>query len=115
MPSMPPLQTNLYLKLFHLYTQVYIILNLYIYLDKNGGSKGFGMFIHLLGNKNIHLDLIQNMSTEQFMLHVGFRRFLSRHGKTREIVSDNASQFKLASETFDRLWEQVMTQNDVIS
>ena len=53
------------------------------------------------------------MSTKQFIL--SFRRFLSRHGKPREIVSDNASQFKLASETFDRLWEQVLTQNDILS
>ena len=40
---------------------------------------------------------MQNMSTEQFLL--GFRRFLSRHGKPKEIISDNALHFQLAAET----------------
>ena len=64
-----------------------------------------------LVTRAIHLELIQNMSTEQFLL--GFRRFLSRHGKPKEIISDNAPQFKLASETFDQLWGQLVTHNDV--
>ena len=53
------------------------------------------------------------MSAEQFIL--GFRRFLSRHGKPQEIISDNASQFILASETLDKLWGQILTHDDVTS
>ena len=66
-----------------------------------------------LVTRAVHLELIQNMSAEQFIL--GFRRFLSRHGKPQEIISDNASQFKLASETLDKLWGQILTHDDVTS
>ena len=66
-----------------------------------------------LVTRAVHLELIQNMSTEHFLL--GFRRFLSRHGKPTEIISDNAAHFKLASETLDHLWRQVLTHQDVVS
>lgn len=66
-----------------------------------------------LVTRAVHLELIQNMSTEQFLL--AFRRFLSRHGKPKEIISDNAPQFKLASETFEQLWGKVVTHDDVLS
>ena len=67
-----------------------------------------------LVTRAIHLKLIQNLSTEQYLL--GFRRFLSRHGKSKEIISDNALQFKHGSEKseiFDQLRGQLVTHNDV--
>ena len=54
-----------------------------------------------------------DISTEQFLL--GFRRFLARHGKPDEMISDNASQFKLASAAIDKLWQQILTEEDVVS
>ena len=105
-------QTNVYLKLFPLHTGVDYFGPLFIKTEAESQKVWVCLFICLV-TRVVHLELIQDMSTEQFIL--GFRRFLSRHGKPREIVSDNASQFKLASETFDRLWEQVLTQNDVLS
>ena len=54
---------------------------------------------------------MQNMSTEQFLL--GFRRFLSRHGKPKEIISDNALHFELAAETLHDVWSKVVTQPEV--
>ena len=33
----------------------------------------------------------------------------------REIISDNAKQFKLAQDTVEKLWSQVLTESDVIS
>lgn len=42
-----------------------------------------------------HLELMQDLSTEHFLL--GFRRFIARHRSPKEIISDNAGQFKLAA------------------
>ena len=56
---------------------------------------------------------MSDMSTEQFLL--GFRRFLSRHGKIKEIISDNASQFKLASSIIDKVLRQILTEKGVLS
>ena len=54
-----------------------------------------------------------DMSTDQFLL--GFRRFLSQHGKPTEIISDNASQFRLASDVIEKVWRQILTEKDVLS
>ena len=56
---------------------------------------------------------MQDMSTEQFLL--GLRRFVARHGGPREITSDNAAQFKIAADTIDKLWSQILTEEAVIS
>ena len=37
------------------------------------------------------------------------------HGNPCEIISDNASTFKLAQDTVDKLWGQVITETDIIS
>ena len=66
-----------------------------------------------LVTRAVHLELIHSMTTEDFLL--GLRRFLASHGKPCEIISDNAGQFKLASETVRKLWEQILTHSDVIS
>ena len=47
----------------------------------------------------VHLELMSDMSTEQFL--PGFRRFVSRHGTPKK--SDNASQFKLATDVINKL------------
>ena len=66
-----------------------------------------------LVTRAIHLELIMYMSTEMFLL--GLRRFVARHGCPCEIISDNASQFKLAHEKIEKLWGQVLKMTDVIS
>ena len=55
-----------------------------------------GVSLQMSGNKAFHLELMSDMSTKQFLL--GCRRFFASHGKPREIISDNATQFKLASD-----------------
>ena len=60
-----------------------------------------------LATRAVHLEL-----TEQFLL--GFRRFLASHGKPKEIISDNASQFKLASDTIDKLWRLILSEKNVV-
>ena len=71
------------------------------------------MPLYMSGYKAIHLELMSDMSTEQFLL--GFRRFLSQHGKPKEIISDNASQFKLASDIIEKVWRQILSEKDVLS
>lgn len=66
-----------------------------------------------LVTRAVYLELIHNMTTEHFLM--GLRRFLASRGKPQEIISDNASQFKLASETVNELWRQILTHDDVIS
>ena len=53
------------------------------------------------------------MTTQQFLL--GFRRFIACHGKPNRIISDNAAQFKLASETINKVWRQILTEEDIVS
>ena len=53
------------------------------------------------------------MSAEQFLLCL--RRFISRRGKPKEIISDNASQFKLAKSTVDEAWKFATTSPDMQS
>ena len=51
------------------------------------------------------------MSAEEFLL--GFRRFISTRGSPNEITSDNAKQFKTASQVLDVLWKNVTKCDEV--
>ena len=59
----------------------------------------------------IHLELISDMSAEQFLLCL--RRFIAHRGRPECIISDNAKQFKLAKTVLDKLWSQTVTDSDV--
>ena len=59
----------------------------------------------------VHLELLQDMTTEEF-LH-GFRRFISTRGTPTQIISDNATQFKLGGEIVNSVWKQVIRSEDV--
>ena len=61
----------------------------------------------------IHLELMNDMTTQQFLL--GFRGFIARHGKLNKLISDNAAQFKLVSDTISRLCGQILTEKDTVS
>ena len=76
-------------------------------------SKVWICLLTCLVTRAVHLELIHNMTTEYFLM--GLRRFLASRGKPQEIISDKASQFKLASETVNELWRQILTHDDVIS
>ena len=46
---------------------------------------------------------------------LGSRRFVTRHSRPKKVISDNAAQFKLASDTIYNLWGEILTEDDVIS
>ena len=95
MPFMPPLpNSRVSQSVPFTYTGVDYFGPLYI-TTKTENQKVWVCLFTCLVTRALHLELIQNLSTEQFIL--GFRRLLSRHGKPKEIISDNASQFSLGN------------------
>lgn len=51
-----------------------------------------------------------DMTTEQFLL--GFRRFVARCGTPKQVLSDNALQFKSASNVIQNVWSEVISDSD---
>ena len=66
-----------------------------------------------LAIRAIHLEIIRDMTVEQFLLCL--RRFIARRGKPNLIISDNAPQFKLTKSTLDEAWQFVTTHPDTQS
>ena len=66
-----------------------------------------------LVTRAIHLGLMYDMATQLFLL--GFRRFIACHGKPNRIISDNAAQFKLASEALSKVLRRILTEYDIVS
>ena len=72
-----------------------------------------GLFIHMFSYKsNSSRTNDRHVNRTIFK---GFGRFLARCSKPKKIISDNASQFKLASETIDKRWCKIITEEDVVS
>ena len=56
-----------------------------------------------LAVRAIHLELVEDMSTEEFILCL--HRFMARQGIPHQIISDNAQQFKVAKTTLNKAWK----------
>ncbi len=65
-----------------------------------------------LVTRAVHLELVKDMSAQEFLN--ALRRFIARRGP-KKIISDNAPQFKLVSETVQKAWKEMITSADVIS
>ena len=61
----------------------------------------------------IHLELVEDLTAEQFLQSL--RRFIARRGTPKEIILDNAAQFKLTKSTVDLAWEKIITDPTVHS
>ncbi|XP_060588487.1 uncharacterized protein LOC132743910 [Ruditapes philippinarum] len=61
----------------------------------------------------IHLETVQDMTSEEFLL--AFKRFIAQRGTPCEVVSDNATQFKLASKVIHEAWNNITKCEDVQS
>lgn len=55
-----------------------------------------------LAVRAIHLEVVHDMTAEQFLFRL--RRFIATRGKPRQIISDNASQFKVVKSTVQEAW-----------
>ena len=64
-----------------------------------------------LAIRAIHLELIEDLSAQEFLL--GLRRLIVRRGMPRQIVSDNAKQFKTASVVLNKAWSEVLASSEV--
>ena len=87
-----------------------------LYVKENSESVTHKVWVCLftcLAVRAVQLELINDMSAEQFLLCL--RRFIARRGKPKEIISDNASQFKLAKSTVDEAWQFATTSPDTQS
>ena len=85
-----------------------------IYVKANSGTKKVWVCLFTcLVVRSVHLELMQDMSTEEFLL--GLRRFIARWGKPKQLISDNASQFKLASSVLEETWSATVRDSDVQS
>ena len=61
----------------------------------------------------IHLEIVEDLSAEAFIQTL--RRFIARRGTPKEIISDNASQFKLAKSSMDMAWSNMIQDIEVQS
>ncbi|XP_053376986.1 uncharacterized protein LOC123529097 [Mercenaria mercenaria] len=79
----------------------------------DGPRKTWVCLFTCLVTRAIHMELLQDMSAEEFLF--GFKRFVSQRGTPTKILSDNASQFKSASETINIIWRNVCASDEVQS
>ncbi|CAC5360792.1 unnamed protein product [Mytilus coruscus] len=83
-----------------------------LFTKSNGeNNKRWICFFTCLVTRAIHLEVISDMTTEGFLY--AFRRFISVRGTPSTIISDNATQFKLGSETLKSVWNHVIKSEDV--
>ncbi|XP_044180058.1 uncharacterized protein LOC114970531 [Acropora millepora] len=85
-----------------------------LYVKVNGVTqKVWVCLFTCLAVRAVHLEVIHDLSAQQFVLCL--RRFITRRGKPKEIISDNASQFKLAKSTVEEAWQFATTSPDTQS
>ena len=70
--------------------------------DESATHKVWVCLLTCLAVRAVHLEIINDMSAEQFLQCIRRRR---RCGKPKEIILDNASQLKLAKSTVDEAWK----------
>ena len=114
MPLMPPLPTERVTESPPFtYTGVDYFGPLFIKRSKNKEKVWVCLYTCLV-TRAVHLEMMYDMSAQQFLL--GFRRFIAQYGNPKKVISDNAGQFKLASDAIYKLLGEIVTKDhDVIS
>ena len=67
----------------------------YVREGRKQPSKCYVLIVTCAVSRGVHLELLNDMSTQQFM--IGFRNFVSRRGLPSFVLSDNSKTFKCAS------------------
>lgn len=70
-----------------------------------------GLLIYMSSGSSHTYGINARHVSREFLL--GFRRFIARWGNPKQIISDNGSQFKLASKTLEEAWNGVTVDSDV--
>ena len=86
---------------------------MFVKVEAGENKKVWVLLFTCLATRAIHLELVADMSTEQFLL--AFRRFVARRGCPSRIWSDNAPQFKHADKTLREVWKSIADDEDVQS
>ena len=81
--------------------------------DEQRGTKNWICLFTCLNVRAIHLEVIDDMTTDNFILCL--RRFFARRGTPSMIISDNAPQFKLGNSVINRIWKHIVRDVDVQS
>ena len=81
--------------------------------DEKRGTKNWICLFTCLNVRAIHLEVIDDMTTDSFLLCL--RRFVSRRGTPSLIISDNAPNFKLGNSVINRIWKHVVRDVDIQS
>jgi hypothetical protein len=74
-------------------------------------KKAYGCIFACFVTRAVHLEVITDMTADRFLL--ALRRFISRRGTPRFILSDNAPQYKLAAELIQKQWWRVTADDQV--
>ena len=80
---------------------------------RQGQQKVWICLFTCLVTRGIHLEVTTDMSTEQLLLCL--RRFIAIRGTPVGIISDNASQFKAASDMMKQVWQGTVKNEDIQS
>ncbi|CAG7702402.1 unnamed protein product [Allacma fusca] len=80
--------------------------------DNSVQKKVFVSIFVCMITRAIHLELLENMTTQEFLL--AFRNFIALRTIPKFVISDNAPQFKITKSAFENLWQQIISDNDVI-
>ncbi|XP_035232635.1 uncharacterized protein LOC118204415, partial [Stegodyphus dumicola] len=82
-------------------------------LHLKDGKKSWILLFTCAVYRAIHLELIQGLSTEDFLL--GFRRFIARRGRPKTMYSDNGTNFVGTNNLFLSLdWSKIMQECSIL-
>ena len=85
---------------------------IFVKKGRKRANSGSVYSLNCLAIRAIHVEWIRELTASQFLCC--FRRFVARRGKPRQLISDNASQFKLTAKVLDRQWQQVIDSDKVL-
>ena len=79
--------------------------------DRPGEGKVWVVLFTCLAIRAIHLELAMDLTADQFLQ--ALRRFISRHGTPKELLSDNAPHFRVADEALTTAWSSAVKDDQV--
>ena len=79
--------------------------------DRPGEGKVWVVLFTCLAIRAIHLELAMDLTADQFLQVL--RRFISRRGTPKELLSDNAPHFRVADEVLTTAWSSAVNADQV--